>query len=191
MRFFLIVASLLSALLTAGCENEARTTPPPPFALTADAMGRYCGMNVLEHAGPKGQVILDAKVGEPIWFSSARDTLAFTMLPEEPKDYVAIYVSDMGKAPSWEQPGATNWIDAKTAFYVIGSKLKGGMGADEAVPFSSKAAAAQFAATNGGKVVNFADVPRDYVLGGGDDAAGADTTPEAAVNHDSKGDDHG
>jgi copper chaperone NosL len=190
MRYFMMLAPFLSASLIAGCEGEQKSPPPAPFALTSEAIGRYCGMNVLEHAGPKGQVILDAKVGEPIWFSSARDTLAFTMLPEEPKDYVAIYVSDMGKAPSWEKPGATNWIDAKAAFYVIGSALRGGMGAEETVPFSTRDDALKFAAKNGGRVVTFADVPRDYVLGTG--GANSDDSVSPAASEDTvKGDDHG
>jgi copper chaperone NosL len=92
------------------------------------------------------------------------------MLPEEPKDIRAIYVSDMAKAPSWEKPGATNWIDAREATFVIGSRMKGGMGADEAVPFSDKAAAEKFAQDNGGKAVAFSDVPRSYVLGTSPDA---------------------
>jgi copper chaperone NosL len=120
-------------------------------------------MNVLEHAGPKGQIILASRT-DPIWFSSARDAIAFTMLPEEPKDIRAIYVSDMAKAPSWEDPGANNWIDARQALFVIGSRVKGGMGAPETVPFSSRAAADKFAGENGGQVVTFDDVPRDYVL---------------------------
>ena len=127
-------------------------------------------MNVLEHPGPKGQIILASRI-EPVWFSSARDALAFTMLPEEPKDIRAIYVSDMAKAPSWEEPGANNWVDAKQALFVVGSRIKGGMGADEAVPFSDRAAANSFASENGGRVLAFAEVPRDYVLG-----AGTDTT---------------
>ena len=61
------------------------------------------------------------------------------MLPEEPKDIRAIYVSDMAKAPNWDKPGATNWVDAKQASFVIGSRMKGGMGGDEAVPFSDRA----------------------------------------------------
>jgi copper chaperone NosL len=189
MRRFLTLVAIASALLT-GCEGEKSTAPPAPFALTSEAIGRYCGMNVLEHAGPKGQVILDAKVGEPYWFSSARDTLAFTMLPEEPKDYAAVYVSDMGKAPSWEEPGATNWIDAKTAFYVIGSAVRGGMGADEAVPFSSREAADKFAVENGGKVMSFEEVPRDYVLGGGETEKPKDSAP-VSEQEDAKGHDHG
>ena len=99
-------------------------------------------MNVLEHPGPKGQIILASRI-EPVWFSSARDTFSFTMLPEEPKDIRAIYVSDMAKAPSWEQPGANNWVDAKQALFVVGSRIKGGMGADEAVPFSDRSGRGQ------------------------------------------------
>ena len=57
-------------------------------------------MLLVEHAGPKGQIRL-ASSEEPIWFSSARDTVAFTRMPLEPKDIRTIYVSDMAKAPSW------------------------------------------------------------------------------------------
>ncbi len=152
---------LLLPLLGA-CQREAEA-PPAPFAMTEEAMGRYCGMNILEHAGPKGQVIL-ARYDEPIWFSSARDAIAFTMLPEEPKDIRAIYVSDMAKAPNWDKPGADNWVDARQAFFVIGSGLKGGMGAAEAVPFSTEEAAAAFVEAHGGRTVRFDAVPRDYIL---------------------------
>ena len=127
--------------------------------MTAEAIGHYCGMNVLEHPGPKGQIFV-ASLMEPVWFSSARDTLAFTMLPEEPKDIQAIYVSDMGKAPSWDKPGADNWVEARRALFVIGSRIESGMGADEAVPFSDRTAAEKFAAENGGRIVGFDEVPR-------------------------------
>ena len=86
----------------------------------------------------------------------------------------------MAKAPSWEAPGADNWVEAHKASFVIGSRLKSGMGADEAVPFSDRAAAEKFASANGGRIVGFDDVPRDYVLG-----ASADTTaslPQASAS---------
>ncbi|SPU62318.1 outer-membrane lipoprotein nosL [Brucella melitensis] len=108
MKRALFLAPFFFALL-AGCSPAEKQEPATPFALTENAMGRYCGMNVLEHPGPKGQIIL-RPTNEPIWFSSARDTLAFTMLPEEPKNIAAIYVSDMAKAPNWDEPGANNWI---------------------------------------------------------------------------------
>ena len=157
-------------LALAGCNDKKTAEAAAPHELTSSAIGNYCGMNVLEHPGPKGQIILASRI-QPVWFSSARDTLAFTMLPEEPKDIRAIYVSDMAKAPSWAEPGANNWVEAKQALFVVGSRIKGGMGADEAVPFSDRAAANSFASENGGRVLAFAEVPRDYVLG-----AGTDTT---------------
>ncbi|MHA6645307.1 nitrous oxide reductase accessory protein NosL [Mesorhizobium sp. A623] len=160
LRFGTILLAALLALTA--CQREAEA-PPAPFAMTEEAMGRYCGMNILEHAGPKGQVIL-AKYDEPIWFSSARDTIAFTMLPEEPKDIRAIYVSDMARATNWAAPGANNWVDARKAFFVIYSDARGGMGTAEAVPFSSEEAALGFAKDRGGKIVQFNDIPRDYIL---------------------------
>lgn len=162
-----IVAALAIAL--GSCSDEAPAEMPAPFPLTQDAIGRYCGMNVLEHPGPKGQIIL-GQFPEPIWFSSARDTVAFTRLPEEPKNISAIYVSDMAQAQSWEEPGSENWIDARQAFYVIGSSATGGMGASEVVPFSTSEAADAFTRENGGRVVAFDDIPSDYVLGDGGDA---------------------
>jgi copper chaperone NosL len=159
----LIGAFLVSATL-AGCGEEVAEAPPPPHALSAEATGHYCGMGLLEHSGPKGQIILASRP-DPIWFSSARDTVAFTMLPEEPKDIRAIYVSDMAKAPSWDNPGERNWVEAREAVFVIGSNMRGGMGAPETVPFSSRRGADEFAAKHGGQVVTFDAIPRNYVLG--------------------------
>lgn len=169
-----ITAGLAATLVIAGCSAEEQAPPPAPFALTEDALGRYCGMNVLEHPGPKGQVIL-GQIPEPIWFSSARDAVAFTMMPDEPKAIAAIYVSDMGSAASWDTPGAENWVDAKVAYFVIESSRRGGMGAMETVPFSSETSARAFADANGGQVVRFPDIPVDYVLGslGDDNATGS------------------
>ncbi|MEH6718425.1 MAG: nitrous oxide reductase accessory protein NosL [Aurantimonas endophytica] len=160
-----IVAAAIAAVLTlAGCSDDEETPMPTPVAMTEDAIGHYCGMNVLEHPGPKGQIMLGPNP-EPVWFSSARDLVAFTMLPEEAKNISALYVSDMAKAASWESPGANNWVEARRAFYVIGSSMRGGMGAPETVPFSSEVAAVAFTDRNGGEVVRFADIPPDYVLG--------------------------
>lgn len=183
-----ITAGWFAAILAiAGCNVEEQAQAPAPFALTEDAIGRYCGMNVLEHPGPKGQIILE-QMPEPIWFSSARDALAFTMMPEEPKSIAAIYVSDMGRAPSWDAPGAENWVDAKAAYFVIDSSRRGGMGAMETVPFSSESDAWSFADANGGKVVRFADIPPDYVLGsGGDDATGSVEAEPSAGSSDQQG----
>lgn len=172
MRGLATALALLLPFALLGCEEKQTVQAPPPLKMTAEVIGHYCGMNVLEHPGPKGQVVV-ASLIEPVWFSSARDTIAFTVLPEEPKDIQAIYVSDMGKAPNWDKPGADNWIEARKALFVIGSRAKGGMGGNEAVPFSDRAAAETFVAENGGRIVPFSEVPREYVLGSAGERTGA------------------
>jgi copper chaperone NosL len=167
MRTLLAAIFVSLAALLSACGEEEKAEAPAPQALPATAIGHYCGMLVAEHSGPKGQIILKSRA-EPVWFSSARDAFAFTMLPEEAKDVRAIYVSDMAKAPNWDDPGAENWIEARSAYYVIGSSRKSGMGADETVPFSTAEAANHFAHEHGGKVVRFDEVPVEYVLGGGE-----------------------
>lgn len=109
-------------------------------------------MTLVEHSGPKGQALLRVREDRPVWFSSARDAIAFPHLAEAPKTIRAIYVSDMAKAESWDDPGASNWVEARRAAFVFGSSRRGGMGADEAVPFSDRGAAGRFAAAHGGRV---------------------------------------
>lgn len=180
MKPFALAALL--ALSLAACREETIASVPPA-TLNAEAVGRYCGMNLAEHEGPKGQVIL-AEGHDPFWFSSARDALAFTMMPDEPKDYAAIYVSDMGRAESWADPGADNWVEARQAVYVTGSDARGGMGLSEIVPFSSRDAAEAFAAEHGGAVAAFGDLTPEQVLGGGSrDGLGAGEAPPGHEEH--------
>lgn len=148
------IISLGLTLLASGCSKEEAASVPPPQAIAADSTGYYCGMLLSEHAGPKGQILLQSKKA-PVWFSSVRDTFTFLRLPEEPKDVAAVYISDMAKAPSWEHPGENNWILATEALFVIGSDREGGMGGAEAVPFSARTAAEAFVAEHGGRVVSF------------------------------------
>lgn len=163
MKQALVIGLMLMSFALAGCNEKTSEALPPPQKLTADATGHYCGMALIEHPGPKGQIILASR-SDPVWFSSARDAFSFTMLAEESKDVRAVYVSDMGKAPTWEKPGADNWIEAHRAFFVIGSRKQSGMGAPETVPFSERSTADKFAEANGGRVVSFSEVPTDYVL---------------------------
>ena len=183
MKPLLSALALLATLLVAACgEDEAAATPPPPVALTQDAIGHYCGMALVEHDGPKGQILLRGN-DRPVWFSSARDALAFTMLAEESKAIRAIYVSDMAKAESWAQPGVTNWVEARRAHFVLGSDRRGGMGAEEAVPFSDPAAAERFVAEHGGRVLAFAAVPRDWALGDGGTVPRPPDQPAVSPRH--------
>ena len=163
---------LLVLVLLAACDDPAPPNRPPPAEVTEDAVGHYCGMLLVEHPGPKGQAFLRGQA-EPVWFSSARDALIFTRLPEEPRDIAAVYVTDMVTAGSWERPRPGSWVPVDDAWFVIGSGRRGGMGGPEAVPFSREDAARAFAAEQGGKVMRLADVPDDYLFDPGAPAAGA------------------
>lgn len=149
------------AFLLIACDKTQQPVEVPTAqTLTREASGYYCLMTVLNHNGPKGQIILSDK-DQALWFTSVRDTIAFTLSPEEPKNIAAIYVNDMSNA-NWDNPGVDNWIDAKKAWYVTGSNRSGGMGAPEAIPFSTKQNAAAFAADQGGVVYDFASLPQEY-----------------------------
>lgn len=154
--------SVLLVMLLFACEQAKVVEVPAAQTLTRDASGYYCLMTVVHHSGPKGQVFLSGKP-QPLWFTSVRDVIAFTLSPEEPKNIVAIYVNDMTNA-DWDNPGADNWIDANKAWYVIGSKRSGGMGAPEAIPFSTKENAEAFAKEEGGSVYDLQTIPREYIV---------------------------
>lgn len=153
---------LMVAVVLAGCDKMPQPVPPPA-PLSDDALGHYCGMVITRHTGPKGQIFL-AGVREPFWFSSVRDALAFTRLPEEPKNIVAIYVNDMGRA-DWDKPDDSTWIDARSALYVVDSSRTGGMGTAELVPFSRRQDADAFVRQYGGEVLGFEQIPEDKILG--------------------------
>ena len=151
----------LLPLLLLACEKAPPVEIPPAQTLTREANGYYCLMTVVYHDGPKGHIILtDKKVH---WFTSVRDTISFTLSPEEPKNIAAIYVNDMSDA-NWEDPGVNNWIDARKAWYVLGSDRVGGMGSAEAVPFSTKENAEHFIVKHGGTVHTFDSIPKEYIL---------------------------
>jgi len=154
---------LLTTLLTA-CGEPPETIAPSAQELTRDDLGYYCQMTVLEHNGPKGQVFLTGRE-QPLWFTSVRDTIAFTRLPGEPKNIAAIYVTDVGRA-DWDKPEPGTWIDANNAFYVIGSDRIGGMQAPELVPFADRQVAETFIKDHGGSIARLDAIPTDSVVEG-------------------------
>lgn len=161
MKHLILAAA---ALALAACQEEEAKAPPAPVELTEAALSYYCQMDVMEHGGPKGQIHLDGYLA-PLFFAQVRDLAAYVKSPERDAEITAIYVSDMGAAPSWAHPGTKNWIDAKGAHFVVGSSVAGGMGAQEVVSFASADEAARFAARYGGTVAGFTGIPDDAVLG--------------------------
>jgi copper chaperone NosL len=148
--------------LLLSCSETELVEAPPPQELSRDAIGYFCQMTVVEHTGPKGQVIL-ADREQALWFVSVRDTLVFTTLPGEPKNISAIYVTDMGRA-DWDNPQPGTWLDAHQAWYVVNSDRTGGMGAPEIVPFGTKEDAERFISRHGGAIVAFDAIDREELV---------------------------
>lgn len=168
----IVLAALLLAPLLAGCDQDAEQAAlPAPQEPGATATGYFCGMTVTEHRGPKGQVFL-AGDPEPLWFSSVRDALAFTMLPERPGRVTALYVNDMAGSADGVTPQPGAWVLAEEAHFVAGSGATGGMGAPEVMPFADRAAAERYRAVRGGEIHRLDGMPERFVLGPGPAAEG-------------------
>jgi len=167
-----------------GCEQaQEQISIADPVKLTVDDVGHFCGMLVVNHKGPKGQVFLNDGTVDPLWFVSARDSLAYSRMPDEEFKVSVIYVSDMGKAASWDDPGDDAWVKAEDAWYVEGSSRTGGMGMAEWVPFSDKAKAEAFVAEFGGSLVQLDSIDTDDLLG--EDEAAMDMTDMSGMDHSS------
>jgi copper chaperone NosL len=177
-----LLLAALAALALAACKEEVAGRPLP-VAMTAESVGHYCQMNLLEHPGPKAQVHLEG-LPDPLFFSQVRDAIAYQRMPEQSHAIAAVYVSDMSAAPSWDDPGAENWAPAEDVVYVVGARVPGGMGAPELVPFTTRAGAEAFAATNGGEILPLDAIPDEVVLAPVEFAVDADGNfipPDGAV----------
>lgn len=159
MRAFALIA--LVAL--SACKEEIAVVPEP-VDLTEEALAHFCQMNISEHPGPKGQVHLEGHLA-PIFFAQVRDMVAYLKSPERDAKVMAIYVSDMGAAASWDDVAQDNWIAGDSAHFVVDAGVAGGMGAPEIVPFASVDAAAAFIAQYGGEAVTLAEIPDAAAIG--------------------------
>ncbi|MCV2881263.1 nitrous oxide reductase accessory protein NosL [Actibacterium sp. XHP0104] len=164
-----ITLGALALLALAGCKTEEAALPQP-LALTAEAVGHYCQMGLLEHDGPKAQVHLEGMPGA-LFFSQVRDAVAYLHMPEQSHAVTVAYVQDMTGA-SWDAPG--EWIEIGRATFVLGSDRMGGMGAAEFVPFSDPQAARAFADSHGGEIRAFDQITAQEALEAREPAAPAE-----------------
>ncbi len=157
-------AALVAIVLLAGCRDEAAVRAPEPVVMTEDAVSHFCMMSLDEHPGPKAQIHLEG-LPDPIFFAQVRDGIAYLKQPERTAPIAAVYVSNMSRAPSWDAPGAGNWIAAEDAIFVVGADVTGGMGAPELAPFETEQGARDFAALHGGELMRLSEIPEEAVLG--------------------------
>jgi len=161
MRMAKITFAALVLLGLNACDQKESVVQP--MSLKQGASCALDGMLLMDYPGPKAQIHYD--IGEPDFFCDTMEMFSIYLRPEQQKRIKAMYTHDMGKA-SWDAP-REEWIDAKKAFYVLGSKKMGGMGPTLA-SFAKQEDAQAFAKNNGGKVLRFDEVTIDMVaLDGG------------------------
>lgn len=162
-RSLCMVGMLLSLSLLGACSEQTATAP----VAQAIEPGTACaldGMLLANFPGPKAQIHFAGST-QPEFFCDTVEMFSVALNPEQARLVTAILVQDMGEA-DWESPRG-HWIDARGAFYVLGSELHGSMGPTIGA-FASEAKAAEFAKQHGGRVLRFGEVsPEMVVLDGG------------------------
>lgn len=123
-----------------------------------------CGMLITRFDGPKGEVFRKETGNQVLKFCSTRDLFSYYLDPENTRNIAQLFVHDMSKMP-WGSESIDDkyFIDAKTAWYVVGSEKMGAMG-ETLVSFSKENDAKAFAKEFGGKVIAFTDINYDALM---------------------------
>ena len=150
----------LSTLSLAGCSRDTDGhQSQAPLEIDPQTSCSLDGMLLDDFPGPKGQIhyVQDRRVD---WFCDTVELLSSLIAPEQVRAVKAAWVQDMAKA-DWDRPKG-HWIDARQAWYVLGSQRKGSMG-PTAASFASEADAKAFASNHGGQVHRYADIKPEMV----------------------------
>lgn len=162
IHFKALSAAVMMAVFLTGCSEseEQATEQPAPVHFESGDECHVCGMAITGFAGPKGEAIT-AREQRVHKFCSTRDMFSWALQPENATRDHTLYVHDMAQT-DWEHPDDTALIDAREAFFVVGSQRTGAMGPTLA-SFASDSSAAEFANEFGGEVVKFEDITMDHL----------------------------
>lgn len=147
---------IVAAVLMSGCgESQKAEINVEPVAFHSGDECHVCGMLILEWPGPKGQSI-NTHSGETLKFCSTVDMFSWLLQPENKTLQAKIYVHDMAKT-HWDQPEDEHLMDAREAWYVVGSGLMGAMGPSIA-SYGTRFSADALAEQTGGRVLSYAEI---------------------------------
>lgn len=153
------VAGLMACLWLTGCDKPVEASNSlAPVAFHSSDECHVCGMIIGEFPGPKGEVVEHSGVKK---FCSTAEMIGWWLQPENQHSGAKLYVHDMGRV-AWDKPDDAQLIDARDAFYVVGTKLKGAMGVVLA-SFSSKHMADKLAEEQGGRVLRFSEIDQSVL----------------------------
>jgi len=153
----LFLSLVLVAVASCSEQSEQQQIIHQAVAIESADECHLCGMLITNFSGPKAELfrkgVTKADGNSVKKFCSTRDMFSFYLDPENKRNVTTILVHDMSKAP-WDAPNDDFFIDARQAWYVVGSNKTGAMGKTLA-SFSAKTDADAFATEFGGHVIDF------------------------------------
>ncbi len=154
---------LLFILMLTACGETPSDLKLAQQAMTIERSDEchLCGMIITGFSGPKGQLYKRGSE-QNLKFCSTRDMFSYLLDPEHQHAIQTVYVHDMAVTP-WDTPDDELYIDARTAFYVVGHSQKGAMGPTLA-SFSKHAVANTFIQEFGGQLYQFEDIDQQLLL---------------------------
>ena len=156
-----LLAALAAITLTACSGNEEQTmAKPEPVHFESGDECHVCGMVISNFPGPKGEAITE-KEQHVRKFCSTKDMFAWMLQPENENRDHTLYVHDMTQT-EWEHPDDTALIDARDAFFVVGSDRSGAMGPTLA-SFATEEAAHGFMMEHGGEVLKYSSITMEHL----------------------------
>ncbi len=155
-RVLLAAQAALLACALAGCgESEEISAAYAPHPVGEHDRCHLCGMVIVHYPGPKAEIFIK-DVDEPLKFCSGRDAFTFALQPENARRLKAFFIHDLAKT-NWDKPDDAAFAAANSLFYVYGHKVPGVMG-NEPAGFGSEAAARDFIAREGGRLLKYEDI---------------------------------
>lgn len=154
-KFMQIIIAIIAVTFISSAAQAAESFTPQPIAKSERCP--VCGMYPANFPHWHAQIVF--KNGEHASFDAAADMFRFlNNMGKFDKKHVA---ADIGKifVPAYDKSG---WLDAKQAYFVAGSKVKGPMGNDLPA-FSSKDEAIRFSQKSGGKPLSFEQITPEVV----------------------------
>jgi copper chaperone NosL len=152
-----LLTLLLTGLLLTACSEDTpeNLAAQRAIAIESGEECHLCGMIITNFPGPKGQ-LYERGQSQNRRFCSTRDMFAYLLDPEHQHNIQRAFVHDMAVTP-WDHPDEDTYIDAREAWYVVGSSRKGGMGPTLA-SFAEEAHASAFALKYGGQLYRFEQI---------------------------------
>jgi len=180
MRYSLLV--IIFSTLLMGCTEAELTQDQLKSAVAIEQSDQchLCGMIIENYPGPKGQIYQKDAI-DSVKFCSVRDLLSYLLQPENIHNASQVFVHDMAKSP-WESPDDDHFIDAKSAYYVVGSNKSAAMGPAIA-SFSELETAKQFKMDFGGEVIKFDDITMELLVNS--HQMGTSAMSHDSMSHDS------